>query len=79
MHKGQRQWVGRRETRFLYDIVADKNAGLDVDRMDYLLRDAMTCNVESSFNQTSIERIIKYSCVVTIDGEQRIAIAEKVC
>ena len=33
------------EQRYLYDIVNDKQSGCDVDRMDYLPRDAKHCGV----------------------------------
>ena len=34
------QWVGRKGKDFLYQIVANKATGIDVDKFDYFARDA---------------------------------------
>ncbi|KAL6762141.1 hypothetical protein V8C86DRAFT_2525688 [Haematococcus lacustris] len=54
----------RPEKRFLFDIVANKRNGIDVDKADYLERDAQFCNVKISCD---FQRLMRFSQV--IDGE----------
>ncbi|KAG2487912.1 hypothetical protein HYH03_013492 [Edaphochlamys debaryana] len=56
---------GRAGRRFLFDIVANKRNGVDVDKMDYLKRDAQACGVAHGCN---VERLLqKYSTKVLED------------
>ncbi|MFH4981315.1 hypothetical protein AB6A40_008024 [Gnathostoma spinigerum] len=45
---------------FLYDIISNTNDSLDVDKLDYLLRDSHQTTVAIPFNQESIHRLIKW-------------------
>ncbi|OQV20466.1 Deoxynucleoside triphosphate triphosphohydrolase SAMHD1 [Hypsibius exemplaris] len=50
--------------RFLYDIVANKRSGVDVDKWDYLSRDSRQVGMK---NQFDCERFIKFSRVLWTD------------
>jgi len=52
---------GRERKRFLFDIVANKRNGVDVDKLDYLVRDVMNAKGGVSFDA---ERIIAASRVI---------------
>ncbi|CAM6092315.1 unnamed protein product [Calypogeia fissa] len=42
--------AGRREKGFIYDIVANGRNGIDVDKFDYIERDARACGMGTSFS-----------------------------
>lgn len=44
------QWAGRPNKSFLYDIVANKRNGIDVDKFDYFARDCHVLGVTKSFD-----------------------------
>jgi HD superfamily phosphohydrolase len=44
------KWVGRPGKAFLYDIVANKRNGIDVDKFDYFARDCHVLGVSKSFD-----------------------------
>jgi HD superfamily phosphohydrolase len=46
------------ERGFMYEIVANFRNGIDVDKFDYMARDALNCGVKSNFDFT---RLINYS------------------
>ncbi|GFH30541.1 HD domain-containing protein, partial [Haematococcus lacustris] len=48
----------RPQKRFLFDIVANKRNGIDVDKADYLERDAQFCNVKISCD---FQRLMRFS------------------
>ena len=53
------QWVGKPpEKMFMYDIVANKWNGIDVDRFDYFARDCLALGMKSSFDSS---RLMKFS------------------
>ncbi|KAI1728538.1 HD domain-containing protein [Ditylenchus destructor] len=76
------KWIpkGRpREKSFLYEIVSNKLTGLDVDKLDYFLRDSTLGNIAVSFSLTTFGRL-KNSARAVFDKEMgfhRIAFAEK--
>ena len=53
-------WKGRGPCKqFLYDIVANKRNGIDVDKMDYFLRDTHVLNVAKSFDALRLMRFAR--------------------
>lgn len=69
--------VGRGpEMRFLTDIIANKRSGLDVDKLDYLQRDSLSCFGTTS--QLSLDRMFQAACVMADEfGETQICFQEK--
>eukprot|EP00428_Durinskia_dybowskii_P086143 CAMPEP_0170418732 /NCGR_PEP_ID=MMETSP0117_2-20130122/34422_1 /TAXON_ID=400756 /ORGANISM="Durinskia baltica, Strain CSIRO CS-38" /LENGTH=601 /DNA_ID=CAMNT_0010677035 /DNA_START=92 /DNA_END=1897 /DNA_ORIENTATION=+ len=52
-------WKGRGNKTFLYDIVANKRNGIDVDKFDYFARDCHVLGVTKSFDSTRLLRFAK--------------------
>jgi HD superfamily phosphohydrolase len=55
--------------RFLYEIVANKRNGIDVDKWDYFLRDASRLGLTTAFNAATVQRLIRHARVMTVEGE----------
>lgn len=75
----QSRWpdVGRPETkRFLAGIVHNRDTGIDVDKLDYLLRDSLA--VFGSTNTFDVSRLVGASRLVVHDGAWKIAYDESV-
>lgn len=51
-------WVGRGEKTFLYDILANKRNGIDVDKFDYFARDCHGLGLTKSFDA---KRLMKFA------------------
>ena len=51
-------WIGRGEKTFLYDIVANKRNGIDVDKFDYFARDCHGLGLTKSFDA---KRLMKFA------------------
>lgn len=71
----QNEQTQRPEKRFLYDIVANKTSGIDVDKWDYFARDCHMLGIKSNFDHMrlmSSARVIK-----TGSGDQHICFREK--
>ncbi|XP_075237561.1 SAM and HD domain containing deoxynucleoside triphosphate triphosphohydrolase falten isoform X2 [Lycorma delicatula] len=49
------------EKRFLYQIVANKDNDIDVDKWDYFLRDGLQLNIKITFDY---RRLLEFCCVV---------------
>jgi deoxynucleoside triphosphate triphosphohydrolase SAMHD1 len=49
-------WKGRDEKSFLYDIVANKRNGIDVDKFDYFARDCHVLGLTKSFDASRLMR-----------------------
>eukprot|EP00057_Strongylocentrotus_purpuratus_P013081 XP_011667555.1 PREDICTED: deoxynucleoside triphosphate triphosphohydrolase SAMHD1-like [Strongylocentrotus purpuratus] len=60
------QYEGRgREKRFLYEIVANKENGIDVDKWDYFARDCYNLGIANSFDH---KRYMKFARVIKVAG-----------
>ncbi|KAI6223201.1 HD domain-containing protein [Aphelenchoides besseyi] len=77
------QWMPKyrsKEKAFLFDIVSNPEHGLDVDKLDYFLRDSKAANVGISFHKTALDRICNNMQVRYSEARQHkgIAFDEKV-
>ena len=69
--------VGRPPSkRWLCDIVANKRNGIDVDKMDYFLRDSMSCF--GKLPDLHVDRILNCARVVSCDGQEQVCFQQKV-
>lgn len=57
------EWKGRGRKTFLYDIVANKRNGIDVDKFDYFARDCHVLGLTKSFDASRLMRFAKYATV----------------
>ncbi|KAL7399569.1 hypothetical protein ABVT39_026735 [Epinephelus coioides] len=66
----KRQWPykGRpKDKSFLYEIVANKTNGIDVDKFDYLSRDCYHLGIQNNFDHL---RFLKFARVCEVDGQK---------
>uniref|UniRef100_A0A3B3RW28 SAM domain and HD domain 1 n=1 Tax=Paramormyrops kingsleyae TaxID=1676925 RepID=A0A3B3RW28_9TELE len=73
----QDQWKykGRPESKsFLYDIVANKTNGIDVDKWDYFARDCHHLGIQNNFDY---KRFLKLARVCDVDGKMHICTRDK--
>jgi HD superfamily phosphohydrolase len=68
------KWVGRGDKTFLYDIVANKRNGIDVDKFDYFARDCHVLGISKSFDCL---RLMKFAMVHRVDRSENNEHAEK--
>jgi HD superfamily phosphohydrolase len=62
--------------RYLFDIVANKRNGIDVDKMDYFMRDSVACF--GHMPDVQVPRLINCARVIEVDGQTQICYEEKV-
>ena len=68
-------YIGRgKDKSFLYDIVANKISGLDVDKWDYIQRDAHHLGIPNNFDSN---RLMKFLRVIEVEGRKQICIRDK--
>ncbi|XP_052818005.1 deoxynucleoside triphosphate triphosphohydrolase SAMHD1-like [Mya arenaria] len=66
---------GRTEDKsFLYEIVANKRNGIDVDKWDYFARDCLMLGIRNNFDYT---RFIHFARVVQVNGAYQICTRDK--
>uniref|UniRef100_A0A667ZLI5 Uncharacterized protein n=1 Tax=Myripristis murdjan TaxID=586833 RepID=A0A667ZLI5_9TELE len=66
---------GRGEDKyFLYEIVANKTSGIDVDKWDYLARDCHHLGIPMTFDY---RRLLMFTRVCEVDGLRHICIRDK--
>nr|XP_036868674.1 deoxynucleoside triphosphate triphosphohydrolase SAMHD1 isoform X1 [Manis javanica] len=63
-----------KEKSFLYEIVANKRNGIDVDKWDYFARDCHHLGIQNNFDY---KRFIKFARVCEVDNRKRICTREK--
>ncbi|XP_037668333.1 deoxynucleoside triphosphate triphosphohydrolase SAMHD1 isoform X2 [Choloepus didactylus] len=68
-------YKGRPEEKsFLYEIVANKRNGIDVDKWDYFARDCHHLGIQNNFDY---KRFIKFARVCEVDNKKHICTREK--
>ncbi|KAK2909492.1 hypothetical protein Q8A67_005329 [Cirrhinus molitorella] len=71
------EWTykGRDEEKsFLYEIVANKQNGIDVDKWDYFARDCHHLGIQNSFDH---QRLLKFARVCEVNGRKHICFRDK--
>ncbi|XP_007932933.1 deoxynucleoside triphosphate triphosphohydrolase SAMHD1-like [Orycteropus afer afer] len=63
-----------KEKSFLYEIVANKRNGIDVDKWDYFARDCHHLGIQNNFDH---KRFIKFARVCEVDKKKHICTREK--
>ncbi|XP_043984764.1 deoxynucleoside triphosphate triphosphohydrolase SAMHD1 [Gambusia affinis] len=63
-----------KEKSFLYEIVANKRNGIDVDKWDYFARDCYHLGIQNNFDY---QRFLKFARVCEVDGEKHICTRDK--
>ncbi|XP_025075972.1 deoxynucleoside triphosphate triphosphohydrolase SAMHD1-like [Pomacea canaliculata] len=63
-----------KEKAFLYDIVANKRNGIDVDKWDYISRDSLHLGMKSNFDHL---RFILFARVISVNNEPQICLRDK--
>ncbi|XP_031421793.1 deoxynucleoside triphosphate triphosphohydrolase SAMHD1-like isoform X2 [Clupea harengus] len=74
---GQAPWPykGRPEEKsFLYEIVANKRNGIDVDKWDYFARDCYHLGIQNNFDY---HRFLRFARVCEVKGKKHICTREK--
>uniref|UniRef100_A0A9J7Z2V6 HD domain-containing protein n=1 Tax=Cyprinus carpio carpio TaxID=630221 RepID=A0A9J7Z2V6_CYPCA len=67
--------AGRDEDKsFLYEIVANKQNGIDVDKWDYFARDCHHLGIRNSFDH---QRLLKFARVCEVNGRNHICFRDK--
>lgn len=73
--QGQWPYKGRPEDKsFLYEIVANKRNGIDVDKWDYFARDCYHLGIQNNFDY---RRFLKFARVCEVDGRKHICTRDK--
>ncbi|XP_059190172.1 deoxynucleoside triphosphate triphosphohydrolase SAMHD1-like [Centropristis striata] len=68
-------YKGRPEDKsFLYEIVANKRNGIDVDKWDYFARDCYHLGIQNNFDY---RRFLKFARVCEVDGQKHICTRDK--
>ncbi|XP_012583823.1 PREDICTED: deoxynucleoside triphosphate triphosphohydrolase SAMHD1 [Condylura cristata] len=73
--KSEWPYKGRpKEKSFLYEIVANKRNGIDVDKWDYFARDCHHLGIQNNFDY---KRFVKFARVCEVDSRKHICTREK--
>jgi len=59
---------------YLYEIVANKRTGIDVDKFDYFARDCHCLGISNSFDY---KRYMKFARVINVKGKLQICVRDK--
>ncbi|XP_076023311.1 deoxynucleoside triphosphate triphosphohydrolase SAMHD1-like isoform X1 [Genypterus blacodes] len=68
-------YKGRPEEKtFLYEIVANRRSGIDVDKWDYFARDCHYLGIQNNFDY---RRSLMFARVINVDGQNQICTRDK--
>ena len=68
--------MGRPEPKsFLYEVVANKRNGIDVDKWDYFARDCHCLGIPNNFD---MKRYMKFARVIDVKNRRQICTRDKV-
>ncbi|XP_020785555.2 deoxynucleoside triphosphate triphosphohydrolase SAMHD1 isoform X2 [Boleophthalmus pectinirostris] len=68
-------YKGRTQDKsFLYEVVANKRNGIDVDKWDYFARDCYHLGIQNNFDY---RRFLKFARVCEVDGQKNICTRDK--
>ncbi|XP_031564010.1 deoxynucleoside triphosphate triphosphohydrolase SAMHD1-like [Actinia tenebrosa] len=68
-------YFGREKCKsYLYEIVANKRTGIDVDKWDYFARDCHNLGIKNSFDH---KRFIKMARVINVENKLQICVRDK--
>uniref|UniRef100_A0AAY4EDV7 Deoxynucleoside triphosphate triphosphohydrolase SAMHD1 n=1 Tax=Denticeps clupeoides TaxID=299321 RepID=A0AAY4EDV7_9TELE len=74
-HRPQWLYKGRCEEKsFLYEIVANRRNGIDVDKWDFFARDCYHLGIQSNFEYS---RFLKFARVCEVNGKKHICTRDK--
>ncbi|XP_069809368.1 deoxynucleoside triphosphate triphosphohydrolase SAMHD1-like [Dendropsophus ebraccatus] len=74
-NKGSWPYEGRQEDKsFLYEVVANKRNGIDVDKWDYFARDCHHLGIQNNFDY---KRFLKFARVCEVGNKKHICTREK--
>lgn len=69
-------YKGRNEDKsFLYEVVANKRNGIDVDKWEYFARDCYCLGIPNNFD---MKRYMKFARVITVNSRKQICTRDKV-
>ena len=69
-------YLGRPESKsFLYEVVANKRNGIDVDKWDYFARDCHNLGIPNNFD---MRRYMKFARVIVVNDRRQICTRDKV-
>ncbi|XP_071957592.1 deoxynucleoside triphosphate triphosphohydrolase SAMHD1-like [Antedon mediterranea] len=70
----KKEYEGRPKKTFLYEIVANKVNGIDVDKSDYFERDCLMLGIKNSFDYS---RFMKFTKVIKVNDQYQICTRDK--
>ncbi|KAF5899114.1 deoxynucleoside triphosphate triphosphohydrolase SAMHD1-like isoform X1, partial [Clarias magur] len=73
-HSNDSQHPNKKIKSYLYEIVANKRTGIDVDKMDYFSRDCHHLGMKSNFSH---ERYVMFARVLTNQNKMEICMRDK--
>ena len=69
-------YMGRKQSKsFLYEVVANKRNGIDVDKWDYFARDCHCLGIPNNFD---MKRFMKFARVINVKNKRQICTRDKV-